>query len=324
MTQNQIICGKKYGNLGTSNCAFDLDQINGLIVTDESKSYTMSTYATPLAFLTALGVDSLLDSPAQRIFPYMRVIGGVDGTPANAVTATPYGIHQKSDVGRPMLTLTLAERGLHQVQSFSRFNGNNGIRYFISMKNGGLIGESKYDGTFAGFRGTIDAEGKLFPEGTGVGVKAINLRFDDQDALLNPAKLGFYMFEDANALKDGLGGVHDVKIEAVSAAVAAIVLTIQRADNLKDLGIDYSTALTQAGAYTVAVASSGVAAVPSSVTYNAITGKFTLAFSPSLSAVPYVVTLKGPTVLAALSPAPFGNAITGGFESNVLTVTPTA
>lgn len=105
----------------------------------------------------------------------------------------------------------------------------------------------------------------------------------------------------------------------VSASTSAIVLTVTDAASGEVLGDLYEDELTQALAWLIPLVSTGVPVVPSSVTYNSTSKEFTL--SGTYTEAAHKASLKGPTALAALE-TPFGNGTTGGFESNIIDVTP--
>lgn len=317
MNTNANICGVKYGNTGTDSCALDFSQINGFIITPESKAYTMN-YATDAAFLTALKADTLLASKSARIYPYFRVLECTDNTADVTVQSSMFGKHIHSELNPPMLQFRLAERGINQVQQMFRFMGNNGLRMFLTDKNGVVFGQKNASGQFMGY--SIDLNAMLKQkDGMNATPKMLNVYFKEEDVLINPDKFSFYAFDSGTVLKDELSGVHDVLLTLVSASTSSIVIKVQRRDNLKDLGIDYATALAQAGAYLLVLASTGAAVTVSTSTYSATAGTITLAgtFTTAL----HYLSLKDPTALAALA-TPLGNGQTGGFESQVLSVTP--
>jgi hypothetical protein len=213
----------------------------------------------------------------------------------------------------------LAERGLGQLQSVFRFMGNSGLKMVLSDKRGYLWGQKNAAGTtFTGASCQVDPEFKV-PVGTNASDKFMNVRFEDEEMFLNPDKLDFYKFDAGTVLKDELSGIHNVKLYLVEATATAIVVKAQRLDNLVDLGLSNEAALEQAGAWLLILASTGAAVTPSSVTYSSTAGTFTLAgtFATALN----YLSLAGPTALAALA-TPLGNGQTGGYESNVLSVTP--
>lgn len=318
MTNYLNICASSWGNLGTTGCAFDPDQINGFIITPDTKAYTMN-YATDAAFLTALKADAIAAAKNARIYPYFRVIDCVDNTAANSVQTSGYGIHIKTELGKPMLQLTMAQRGLHQLQSVYQFMGNNGIKLFLSDKRGFLWGQKTSTGTFCGFGVDVAPEAFKMAAGTNATEKKMNIYFKEEDAFLNPDKLDFYSFDRGTVLADELSGVHDVKLTLVSASTSAIVVKCQRADNLLDMGVNYETALELPTAWKLILVSTGAAVTITGVTYSSTAGTFTLAGTFATAA--NLLSLQDPTTLAGIA-TPLGNGQTGGFESNVLTVTP--
>jgi hypothetical protein len=311
------ICASHWGNLGTTGCAWDVNQINGFILVPESKAYTM-TYATDALFLAALQADAIAAVKSARIYPYFHVIDCVDNTAANAVKTTGYGIHQGTSLGKPTLQFTLAERGLPQLQSIFRFMGNNGLKMFLSDKRGYLWGQKTSTGTFTGASCDVAPEFKV-PVGTDPSQKLMNVYFSDEEMFLNPDKLMYYKFDDGTVLKDELSSVHNVTLTLVSASESDIVVKVQRSDNLVDLGLTNETALELPAAWLLILASTGASVVISTVTYSATAGTFTLAgtFAKALN----YLSLVSPAALYALA-TPMGNGQTGGYESNVLSVTP--
>lgn len=318
MNNYNQICADRWGNLGTQGCAFDASQINGFIITPESKAYTMN-YATDAAFLTALKADALAASKNARIYPYFRVIDCVDNTAATTVQASAYGIHMKAEMGKPTLQLTLAERGLSQLQEIWRFMGNNGLRIFLTDKTGSILGQKTASGTFVGYKVDLSVEPFKMVSGTNATEKKMDLYFEEEDVFVNPDKFMFYRFDKGTVLRDELSGVHPVKLSLVSASTSAIVVKVQLAANLLDLGIANEAALELAGAWKLILVSTGAAVPITTRTYDAVAGTFTLAGTFTTAA--HLLSLCDPATLAALA-TPLGNGTTGGYESNVLTVTP--
>jgi hypothetical protein len=314
-------CASNWGNTGTTGNACDIKQIKGFIIVPENVSYTKATYdGLPATFRTKLGTDALAAVKAQRIYPYFYLQGLTDNTAANAVQNAEYGGTLHVENGKPTLQVRLDERGHAQITNLFKFHGNSGLRLMLLDKGGKLIGEHNIDNTtFTGHRVKLDVEYKL-PQGTNTSDKFLNIRYDDEEAFINSDKLDFYDFGNIAYLKDNLSGIHDVRLELVSASTNAIVVKAKLAATREDLGaLGYEAALEQVGAWLLVLNSTGAAVTIQTVTYSSTAGTFTLAgtFATALNKL----SLKDPTTLAALA-TPFGNATTGGFESNVLDVTP--
>jgi hypothetical protein len=315
-------CASNWGNTGTTGNACDIKQIKGFIIVPENVSYTKATYdGAPATFRTKLGTDALAAIKSQRIYPYFFVQGMTDNTAANAVQTGEYGGTLHVENGKPTLQFRLDERGHAQITNLFKFHGNSGLRVMLLDKGGKLIGEHNIDNTtFTGHCVKLDVEYKL-PQGTNTSDKFLNIRYEDEEAFLNSDKLDFYDFGNIAYLKDNLSGIHDVRLELVSASTSSIVIKAKLAATNEDMGdLGYSAAVGQAAALLLVLNSTGAAVNISSVTYSS-TAK-TYALAGTFTTAPHKLSLKDPTALAAMNPNPLGNSTTGGFESNVLDVTP--
>lgn len=315
-----MACASGYGNTGTVGDACDIQKIIGFIITPESTTYTKATYVNNIeAFAAKLGTDSIAALPAQRIYPYLFNTGFIDNTAANTVQTAEFGDVIHVEHGKPSFRVRLGERGYRQLMNLDKFRGSS-VRLFLITASGKMIGEKNTSDTeFRGHKVTVAAEGKL-PQAMNTSDKFVDFYYENEDAFYDVNTFDFYDFGSKNVLKDAMTGVHDVLLELVSASTSAIVVRAKLAANRQDMGArGYEAAMEQPGAWLLVLNSTGAAVTVSTVTYSSTAGTFTLAgtFTTAL----HHLSLKDPTTLAALA-IPFGNAATGGFESNVISVTP--
>ena len=148
------------------------------------------------------------------------------------------------------------------------------------------------------------------------------IAFEDRDAFLSD-KVEFIPTSSGVKFHQNLHGIHDVKLKIASATTTAITVAVIDAASGAVLGDLYETALEQVTAPNIAwllnLVSTGASVPFTSCTWNSTTKLFTLAGTFTTAA--HKLTLNTPTALAAMA-VPFGNGITGGFESNIGDVTP--
>lgn len=318
--------GAGYGNTGHGGKGFKPGKVTGLIIMPDNKSYSNVKTLTDPSFKTLLLADCIAALPENRIYPILDVIDYTGTNAEDAVQNSNYGFHRNTEKGRPSFDLLLPDVGLRLLQEIYQFSGNKRLRAFTVHGQKDICGQKTAAGLFVGFSVDIDTNNPKFPEGTNLADHMIHVSLNEADAIVNKAKFEYYPFATGTVLKDVISGCHPVELTVVSASPAAIVVKAQLAESDYDLGRQpsYEAALELPAAWLPVLAESGAALVPASVTYSSSAGTFTLAAptSPGTWATAlHYLSLVSPAALAALS-SPMGNGQTGGFESNVVAVTP--
>lgn len=321
LTIQGIYCGATTGNTGVGKCGVDLTQLEGFILMDSSKTYNPATYADQAAFFTALQADALLANKTNRIYPMLYVDGVVDATADNSIKETVYGKQVDVAHEQPRWTITLEERGMRQVGQLDKWRKNKNAAIVPVFKGGNGNSLILFQKTAAGLYAPLSC----FVYGNKIGLgaknpadKSITVAFNDFDIFFGD-NLVFYATSAGTKLKYNLHGIHDLTINIVSATTTNIIFELFDASTGEIMGESYETALELAGAFLLNLVSTGATVAISSTAWNAVTKQFTSA--GTITAAAHVFTMADPTTLAALS-TPFGNGITGGFESNIVTVTP--
>lgn len=308
MNTNENICGVATGNTGVTGCGVAVNPRDGFIILPRGKSYATAGYTSDALFLTALKADTLLASKTARIYPFLQAIDFVDNTGDNTLQAASGGAVRYTHHDTRKFMYTFPSVGINVVQALKKFEGNNNICALFAGE-GYLHGKKLSNGNLTGEDCTVSVMYKA-AAGTNTYEATITFTLVDNEAFYSQERYGFYKFDAGTVLKDELSGVHDVVLELVSSAAASIVVKCRRRDNLKDMGVDYEASLELPAAW-LCITAAGVVQAPTTVTYSATAGTFTLA---GTFADGYL-SLYDPTTLAALTTA-LGNGQTGGFESN--------
>lgn len=316
-------CKTAYGNTGVGNCGFDLEQLEGFILMDKSKTYDPATYATEALFLAALQADAIKAVKATRIYPYLCAKGATDATADNSIKESDYG--QTMDVYHesPRWTIRLDDRGLIQLSNLDMWRHNRNAAIVPVFKGGKGNSVIMFVRDSAGL--LTPAECVVYGNKAGIAAKnradkTITVEFTDNEIFFGAASnLEFLQLSTGTKLSRNLHGVHNVALKVASASTTAITVAAVDANSGEILGDTYETAMEQAGVFNINLVSSGAVVSISSTTWNSTTKLFTLAGTFTTAA--HVLTLGTPEAMAALS-TPFGNGITGGFEADPVTFTP--
>ncbi len=319
-------CPVLWGNTGGAVggvCSFGLDKVSGFLFTARDKSYDMGTYANEAAFFTALKADALAALPASRLYPMLRVADVTSNTGDVQTLESAYGYLEDTALSQIRWTVNMKDFGLKNLSELNKFAQNRNLAVWpIFMGGNGndsLMTRIGLDGKNYGFDARVYVGQPAPATGATKAFQSFMISFEDKDAFLSE-KVEFIPTSAGVKFKQQIEGIHPVTLKLVSAAANAIVVTATDAASGAILGDMYETALEQAGAWLLNLVSTGAAVTPSSVTWNS-TGK-TLTLAGTFTTAPHKLTLADPTALAALTPVPFGNGTTGGFESNIIDVTP--
>lgn len=317
------VCASQWGNTGVSDCSFKLDKLEGLLVVRKDKGYDMATYATKALFIAALGTDTLQAVKRDRLYPIFHVDGVTDNTGDAAIAESTYGKVKDAQHAQPRWTVNLSTYGLKALQNINQFAGNKNLSVMPVFKGGDgnsvILSRKGLDGKNYGLE-CIFYTSKASPAaGINLTENQFMIAFDDYDAFFSSA-LEFIPMDAGIKLRNYIHGVHDLTIKISSASASAITFALVDSASGEVIGDTYSTALIQAGAFLLNLNSTGAPVTITGTTWSSITKLFTSAGTFTLAA--HTFAMASPSALAALSPVPFGNGITGGFEATPVTVTP--
>ena len=316
------ICPTVWGNTGVGNCAFGLDKVSGFLITARNKGYDMSAYATEALFFAALQADALAAVPASRLYPIFHVADVTSNTGDVSMLESAYGTIEDIALSQIRWTVNMKDFGLKTLANMNKYTHNKGIAvwpiYMGANGNDSLQTRIGLDGKNYGFDARVYTSQPSPSAGATKSFQQFMIAFEDRDAFLSD-KVEFIPTSNGVKFHQNLHGIHDVKLKLSTATTSAITVAVIDAASGAILGDTYETALEQAGAFALNLVSTGAAVTITSVTWNSTTKLFTLAGTFTTAA--HKLSLVDPTTAAALA-VPFGNGITGGFESNIIDVTP--
>lgn len=316
------ICPTVWGNTGVGNCAFGLDKVSGFLITARNKGYDMSTYATEALFFAALQADALAAVPASRLYPIFHVADVTSNTGDVSMLESAYGTIEDIALSQIRWTVNMKDFGLKTLANMNKYTHNKGIAvwpiYMGANGNDSLQTRIGLDGKNYGFDARVYTSQPSPSAGATKSFQQFMIAFEDRDAFLSD-KVEFIPTSNGVKFHQNLHGIHDVKLKLYSATTTAITVAVIDAASGAILGDTYETALEQAGAFALNLVATGAPVTITSVTWNSTTKLFTLAGTFTTAA--RKLSLVDPTALSVLA-VPFGNGITGGFESNIIDVTP--
>lgn len=289
-----------------------------------SKAFAL-TAANMAADNTLIGVLQVASTAvvSGRVYPFIgadAIVDLTDNTAEAGLDEAGYGNLMGVNIKKHSFTARIGNISQTLNQNLFKYNSNKDVAICLIDAKGRLL--MKQNGTGAKFMPCqIVTDQTKMPTGSTSAVQNVKIILDETDALMGD-KLVVYPFSQttlgANALSDLMSGISDVELTLISATTTAItVKAIRKADlrNMADADM-FATAAAAAGAWKVILDSTGAAITPSGVTVSAL-GYFVIA--GTFTTAPHSVSMETAAALKALT---IGSATTGGYESNVLTVTP--
>lgn len=319
------VCPSLWGNTGgavAGTCSFGVDKVSGFFFTARDKSYDMSTFANEAAFFTQLKADALAALPASRIYPVLRIADVTSNTGDVQTLESAYGYLEDTALSQIRWTVNMNDFGLKNLSELNKFSKNRNLAVWPIFMGGNandiLMTRVGLDGKNYGFDAKVYTGQPAPATGATKAFQSFMISFDDKDAFLSE-KVEFFPTSAGVKFKQQVEGIHPVVLKVATASTTAITVAVIDAASGAILGDLYEAALEQAGAWILNLVSTGAAVTITSVAWNSTTKLFTLAGTFTTAA--HKLKLADPTTLAALD-TPFGNGTTGGFESNIVDVTP--
>ncbi len=315
MISNSDLCAQKVGNTGWENCGIDIERIKSILIMPRSLSFDADDIASDAALIAALQAATVADK-SGRLYPLMdRVVTMTNNTAEPTQDTAGYGNLMGVIFGKHNFQMRIDNNGLHLFQQLFKFNNNKGLSFAFIDGNGKLFAR-KYSTGFKGMPGQIIVNQTMPAVDATVMTQNLSIILDEEDAIMNDAKLFVYPFSSDYVLGDYIHGIHDVVLSGSATTAKADITAIMPA-NFVDFVALYATELANAGAWVVTKESDGSVVTPSAVTVSGRTVSIAAALSAGTT---YLVSLAAPADLIKLT-APIGSLTTGGYESNVLKVT---
>lgn len=315
MISNADLCSVKSGNTGWENCGIDIERIKSILIMPRSLAFDADDIASDAALIAALQAATVAAKSA-RVYPLMdRVVMLTNNTAEPTQDTSGYGNLMGVIFGKHNLQMRIDNNGLHLFQQLFKFNNNKGLSFAFIDGNGKLFAR-KYSTGFKGMPGQIIVNQTMPAVDATVMTQNLSIILDEEDAIMNDAKLFVYPFSSDYVLGDYLHGIHDVVLSG-TATTAKIDVTGILPANFVDFVALYATELAAVGAWVVTAQATGAAITPSGVTVSGSTVSIAATLSAGST---YLVSLAAPADLIELT-NPIGSLTTGGYESNVLKVT---
>ena len=280
-----------------------------------SLTFDADDIASDADFIAALQAATVADK-SGRLYPLMnRVVTMTNNTAEPTQDTAGYGNLMGVIFGKHNFQMRIDNNGLHLFQQLFKFNNNKGLSFAFIDGKGKLFAQKHQTGC-KGMPGQIIVNQTMPAVDANVMTQNISIILDEEDAIMNDAKLFVYPFSSDYVLGDYLHGIHDVVLSGTATTSKVDVTGILPA-NFVDFVALYSTELAETAAWVITAQATGAAIAPSGVTVSGST----VSIAATLSAgATYLVSLAAPADLIKLT-APIGSLTTGGYESNVLKVT---
>ncbi len=315
MISNSDLCAQKVGNTGWENCGIDIERIKSILIMPRSLAFDADDIASDADLIAALQAATVADK-SGRLYPLMdRVVMMTNNTAEPTQDTAGYGNLMGVIFGKHNFQMRIDNNGLHLFQQLFKFNNNKGLSFAFIDGNGKLFAR-KYSTGFKGMPGQIIVNQTMPAVDAAVMTQNISIILDEEDAIMNDAKLFVYPFSSDYVLGDYIHGIHDVVLSGSATTAKADITAIMPA-NFVDFVALYATELANVGAWVVTKESDGSVVTPSGVTVSGSTASIAATFTKGAS---YLIKLAAAADLIELT-APIGSLTTGGYESNVLRVT---
>jgi hypothetical protein len=317
MISNSDLCAQKVGNTGWENCGIDIERIKSILIMPRSLSFDADDIASDAAFIAALQAATVADK-SGRLYPLMdRVVALTNNTAEPGQDTAGYGNLMGVQFGKHNFQMRIDNNGLHLFQQLFKFNNNKGLSFAFIDGNGKFFAR-KYSTGCKGMPGQIIVNQAMPAVDATVMVQNLSIMLDEEDAIMNDAKLFVFPFGSDYVLSDYIHGIHDVVLSG-TATTAKATITAMLPANFVDFVALYATELAEITAWSVTAQATGAAVTLTSATVSGSTVTLTPT-APLSAGASYLVSLVSPSDLLDLT-APIGSATTGGYESNVLIVT---
>lgn len=280
-----------------------------------SLAFDADDIASDADLIAALQAATVADK-SGRLYPLMdRVVMMTNNTAEPTQDTAGYGNLMGVIFGKHNFQMRIDNNGLHLFQQLFKFNNNKGLSFAFIDGNGKLFAR-KYSTGFKGMPGQIIVNQTMPAVDATVMTQNLSIILDEEDAIMNDAKLFVYPFSSDYVLGDYLHGIHDVVLSGTAITTKIDVTGILPA-NFVDFVALYASELAAVGAWVVKAQADGAAITPSGVTVSGSTASIAATLSAGAT---YLVSLAAPADLIELT-NPIGSKTTGGYESNVLKVT---
>lgn len=298
-------CSTGVGNTGLPSCTINLEQLTGLLLTFDGfkiPAASLTDFDTMFAYLQQA---TLASDPLQRIYPLNIIEGLTDNTAAPEKKMSGYGNTKGVIEQTHQFEVELESHGIHFYKNLRKWNGRKNVRAYWVDK--GFIGGYK------------DSNGDLQPMELDIFFKQVKVgnvaditkymcevEFKDEKSLTD--NLDGMAIPDGFKVKNEISGVTDITLSGAGGVLSATVTGVASISKV-DFISKFASELVGGATFLV----DGVPAAPTSITEGV--ALFTL------TAGTHTIKLVAPDALATLS---VGSVISGGYESNEITVTVTA
>ncbi len=244
MIQSVKNCIKKTGNTGFTGCAYNIDKIDGIILTPNVEL----DEAEVLALASTLTTKCKEDKESDRFYPITKMIGFENQNQESVTATSSYGILTKVRNGQYGMKFDLAKNGLAWYNQIATFdNQHTSFRVFlIDGSNNVIVGTRSTGNKVKGFSlSMLSVENMMLPDGSNPVGYSVSINLDDADQL---NKRAWYAEVDSDDLVlNDLTGLYNVEVTPTGTAVQAtgifdvVVTSMGYSYNLYD---SYSTQIT--------------------------------------------------------------------------------
>lgn len=318
MNTTADLCSNKYGNTGMEGCRIALEKIVGFGL--GSKSLRLDTPTADATFITAIQTLTMAATKTGRLFPVMGA-----NVLANTTDNTADATEQKAGYGQILgvfydkhtISIEMGDVGIHVYQELFKYHHNKDVACMLYLGDNKLVMANGETGKKKLMPCQVIPGQFKFGDNTKIGSFMLKLVLEEYDALENDDKMYVHQFGSSYYLPDLVHGIHDVKLELITATTSAITVSATRMGDFANMAVEFAATIGQTTTFLVKRISTGAMVVPSGVTISALGY---LVIAGTFTAGDYLVYLNTPSVLAA-TPIFVGTTTTGGYESNILPVT---
>lgn len=309
---NSLDCIAVLGNTGVGACNFNPKNIVAAILTPKGYQIPLAAAASSAALLTQLQADAQAPTKAARIYPISNFVAAADASTGLQKQTFSYGVEAPVRDGINNWTFQFVSGGLSLLSKLRLYNKTTSYDFLFVDADNNIIGTKGKDST----------GNKVLQAIPNMYFWAHQWKVNDgskvTDYQIEFAFLPNYVNENVGYITAGFDftsnilGLQDLVVSGAGNATPGTydlqVVTDATGFNLGDL---YPTALASAGLWVASNTATGTSITITSVTYSAVTKKFSLVLTTTAPPYPASGTitfnLAAPSVLAA--------AGISGFES---------
>lgn len=269
---NQLQCSTALKNTGFGTCVLQPGMIIGAFIVPNGYTLAAADLANVTTTVAKLTADAKLDSKLSRIYPAGNFEEPSPATEKKTMQTFKYGGKAVVREGDIDWSFQFVQGGLCLHSALRSFNSNGGFSVLFYDANFVLYGVKTAAGGLMGIPTKVLWTEPWDPNDGSAFAKYM-IQFVFLPTYIND-QLGYVQLD---ATLPNVVGLQDVRLTTISwnESTGVAIMTAYTACGSVNMGAIYGTALAVVGGWIFKNASTGAVITTSTVTYSAVTGRFT-------------------------------------------------